>query len=169
MREYMGLYRGKRIDNGEWVQGSLLKVTVNGRTYWLIFGDDFAQIGADIKAMQHACVNPDTIGECTGLTDKNGKLIFEGDILRFGLRCDYECYLESLERPEDYDSEVYDQDIEVTAVDWCIDYDYPAFDLRCHSFDCNGLAQLMCGDYEHEIIGNIHDNPELLKGSGANE
>ena len=83
MREHVGLFRGKRIDNGEWVEGCLLKVTLNGKTAHLIFGDNFSFVGGDVKALSHALVAPDTVGECTGVTDKNGKLIFEHQTIKY--------------------------------------------------------------------------------------
>ena len=68
MNETRGLWHGKRIDNGEWVEG-----------YYVSNGEDLHYIITD-EFVQHL-VDPSTLGECTGLTDKNGKLIFEGDIV----------------------------------------------------------------------------------------
>lgn len=68
MNETRGLWHGKRIDNREWVEG-----------YYVSNGEDLHYIITD-EFVQHL-VDPSTLGECTGLTDKNGKLIFEGDII----------------------------------------------------------------------------------------
>lgn len=87
-------------------------------------------------------VYSDTVGQYTGLKDKNGTRIFEGDVLIY-----------------EYDSE-YDPD-EKYFVIW--DNDEAAFRVRCYDkgeyICCESIAP-----YHHfEVIGNIHDNPELLK------
>ncbi|EAF8382835.1 hypothetical protein A0E69_06220 [Listeria monocytogenes] len=84
----------------------------------------------------------------TGLKDKNGKKIFEGDIVAFS---------------ED-DFHVFNSQVEYFLEDG-----YPAFDIKVPStyyFDSNVFSEVsMSGLYEIEVIGNIHENPELLEGT----
>lgn len=70
MREHMGLYRGKRPDNGEWVEGNLL---LDGYDY------DTAIWETGTKLVTK--VDPTTIGECTGLKDLGGTVLFEHDVV----------------------------------------------------------------------------------------
>lgn len=139
MREI--LFRGKRSD-GEWAFGSLLKVTFDGTTYNLIFADNFLFVFGQAKAMEHAAVIPETVGQFTGLLDKNGKKIFEGDIVNV----------------------LQGKDKGVASVG----FENGTFMLypRTGNIYERSLWAYWYNDWEVEIIGNIHDNPELLGGGG---
>lgn len=83
MREI--LFRGKRVDNGEWCEGDLIQLQ-DGRKYIVnnIFGACIDDNGNLINTEPpFVCpVDPDTVGQYTELTDMGGKRIFEGDIIR---------------------------------------------------------------------------------------
>ena len=134
MREI--LFRGKRLDNGEWVYGLLCRV-----------GDTYANIRRmDTGVLYSVLTN--TVGQYTGLTDKNGRKIFEGDILQGFWYC---------------------EGVRAKVV-W-ID-DAATFGIL-YSFRKSGeeTAWLNSSWYKFtsespcfpEIIGNIYDNPELLE------
>ena len=130
------LFRGKRVDNGEWIQGDIVQFPVHG----------VVRIVEQEPSYKDAEVDSDTVGQYTGLTDKNGRKIFEGDILKIYPDCDY-C--------EDYSiSTVYSYNGVL-----CVDY-------RGDDFDSTALGFIndVNDDADFEIIGNIYDNPELLGG-----
>ena len=141
MREI--LFRGKRIDNGEWVFGSLLA--------WRDGDTDICCHNSDNNGeMDKVIVRPETVGQFTGLTDKNGKKVFEGDILKFtDENADYE-WIGKVEfgNPN-------------AEYNWGFQLVYikgtkPNTDILLW-FDMEET-----GAYS-EVIGNIHDNPELLE------
>lgn len=141
MREIIGLYRGKRVDTGEWIYGGLLKVTINGASLWLIFGSAFELKNNGMRAKEHAQVDPKTIGECVGSADKNNKLIFEGDIVS----------VLGGDLPHWYGE----------GENVIVKYDGSGYKPFCeYDSDCGEFIRIS----DCEIIGNIHDNPELLGG-----
>ena len=138
MREI--LFRGKRVDNGEWIEGYFVKFE------WREIPEIYT--GWNCYTLTPEChgIEPSTVGQYTGLTDKNGKKIFEGDILKIYPDCDY-C--------EDYSiSTVYSYNGVL-----CVDY-------RGDDFDSTALGFIndVNDDADFEIIGNIYDNPELVGG-----
>lgn len=145
MREI--LFRGRSIQTRTWYEGELINTKGDISPYvpmiWVTGLDDHSD-GMLID------VDPDTVGQYTGLTDKNGKRIFEWDVLRIAKKMDGmgTYYFPEIEYP-------------VTVVvkwDMCAwlwetiakDKRYISFpDAWCH-FEC-------------EVIGNIYDNPELME------
>lgn len=135
MREI--LFRGKRTDNGEWTYGYF--VSQGKETY--IFEQREVDKGIDLGGYLDCCqmreVAAPTVGQFTGLTDKNGKKIFEGDIL--DLRCWYVAYCGDLNEGFGMNAGWYH--VRDNFESW-------------GELECNR---------DHEILGNVHDNPELLK------
>lgn len=125
-------FRGKRLDNGEWLYGSL--VILNGR--YFIFDD----------ANRHE-VDPTTVGEFTGLKDKNGKEIYEGDVIRSPLS-------EDKTRPH----RIFYHTGNAAFMGALIDRKELCY-LR--------LDQDWIYKFGKEVIGNIHDNPELIEKQTA--
>lgn len=158
MREI--LFRGKRLDNGKWVEGFFVKridrLTLIPKCYILVQEEDTSGITGEPTGYLNTEfswyeVIPETVGQYTGLKDNNGKRIFEGDILRIAKISDG---LGSYYHPPlDYPVNVVVK-WDLCAWMWetlCEDKRYISFpNAWCH--------------YECEIIGNIHDNPELLEG-----
>ena len=130
MREI--LFRGKRLDNFEWIYGSLIedKYIVGNVVDW---NEDYFNTEYWWRVIL------ETVGQFTGLTDKNGKEIYEGDILKF-------------EAESPYPFLIMDNGV--------VKYEPCKFYL---TDDINEIGIHVDNWYELEVIGNIHDNPELLK------
>lgn len=129
------LFRGKRVDNGEWIEGFYAK---SGEKKYILIDNDIA---VGYLAMKE--VNPDTIGQYTGLTDKNGTKIFEGDIVK------REYTLWHGETKKTRETQIGVVSYSNKDCGFCLDK------------VCN-LRKPWDGD-TLEIIGNIHDSPEKLK------
>ena len=135
MREI--LFRGKRTDNGEWAEGDLYRKTdALGEKETIIFQDK----GAD--AFKKNFVNSETVGQYTGLKDKNEKRIFEGDICEM----------------------VYDGISHIYVIVW--DNEEQDFKGTNGKENYGRNFQYMGCCEEIFVLGNIFDNPELLEGSG---
>lgn len=121
-------FRGKRLDNSEWVYGDLLRM--HGVPY--IYPDPAPDGWNDYEVI------PDTVGQFTGQFDDSGKEIYEGDIVAndFG-----NAYIVNM------------------AVEWCTDGYWALHEIYGDD------TMHFVADYlkEIEVIGNIHDNPELMK------
>lgn len=138
MREI--LFRGKRCYNGEWVYGNLV-VDKNDKPH-IVPKDYFYEDGHHLQYYDDTdkpvFLDPETVGQFTGLTDKNGTKIFEGDIL------------EGVDYDEEYGFGIvtwYDGAFWIENGSWCGTF--------CENYNATAF----------EVIGNIHDNPELIGGA----
>ena len=132
------LYKAKRLDNGEWVQG--VPFEIEGKQVILIKdNENLLRVHyleenmwtAEIYAIE---VNASTICQCTGLKDKKGKLIWENDIVRCGKNC---------------------------TVTWCDTF--ASWRLNTSGWMYSHFFGEACKPEDVEIVGNIFDNPELLE------
>ena len=134
------IFRGKRTDNGEWVYGAPTKDS-HGET---------VMVESVYECEEYNCrcanclyVDENTVGQYTGLTNKNGTKIFEGDVVkRFLLG---KMYIFQIGYDNGLASFIGQAGIKFTT----FDYDSAEF-----------------ASAEFEVVGNIYDNPELLGGNG---
>ena len=138
MREF--LFRGKRTDNGEWVDGILFNAKED--TFIIPHGNEYSYDPIEGLAFDvYGCkIDPETVGQYTGLTDKNGVRIFEGDILHCVSKLD---------------------NAKMVVIFECGEYRMVlAEKFKDYILNC-GFYAITC--FEKEVIGNIHDNPELME------
>ena len=147
------LFRGKGVHSEEWVYGDLIHGVGerHGMISILPITKNLAKIPY-CDPLDGVYVNPDTVGQFIGLTDKNGNKIFEGDILQ-----KWEVDWEADER-NNFEGE---EPFIATKKDVATMDRFPVFWLQNESFGYEG-DDLEDSD-KWEIIGNISDNPELLK------
>lgn len=135
-------FRGKLEYNGKWIYGDLLQYE-NGDV--AIFRDKLSSFGCECTEMsKRDRVIPDTIGQYTGLTDKNGVKIFEGDIAKGVSHKSDSCISELIP-------------FDVIGV---VEYhkEYQTLEVRTRQAFLHIEVAI-----KGEVIGNIHDNPELMK------
>lgn len=126
-------FRAKRLDNNKFVYGYLCFIYIDNEKHCRIYSLD--------DAMSYDCYT-ETLGQCTGLKDKNGKLIYEGDILNSLYRSDgckglyIIVWCEGRLVPEKFGNHQQKQvTVHLTDLKWC------------------------------EVIGNIHENADLLENN----
>lgn len=141
------LFKAKRIDNGEWVQGYYVKgldLFKDFEEAHLIFEPNTVFYSSGETDGWHK-IDPNTICQCTGLKDKNGKLIWENDIASY--------------------SDLITGDKKIICIEW---NKMQASFVRKYRSPM-GLQYIYIDEYiasRMEIIGNIFDNPELLESEG---
>lgn len=145
MREI--LFRGKRQNDGEWVEGYLVKA-VGGVCMILPITTEHCG-GAEFNEGYHC--DPSTVGQHTGLNDKHGKMIFEGDIVKF------------TDSPFGYS---YIGVVCFNGGGFCIKYKglnteiFLRFGQPEKWQDMGASGNVT---YQYEILGKVYDNPELLE------
>lgn len=140
-------FRGKS-NTGEWVYGSLVySENIHPAIY-------FETGKGNIKSLEWVYVDPETVGQFTGLTDKNGKEIYEGDIIKFQKYSNYNDEHSNLKR------HIAKVIFKEGCFCWYILKEGSQSDFH-YSYKTEPLKNT-CTTWGLEIIGNIHDNPELL-------
>lgn len=117
------LFKAKRVDNGKWVQGYYYQIWEDGYILWGMTNDVPNMIEVDVS----------TLCQCTGLKDKNGKLIWENDIVKINNS---------------------KGNVLITFGD---------FEIICTIPNEKYYKHRLEYDTEYEVVGNIFDNPELLE------
>ena len=141
------LFKAKRIDNGEWVKGNLIRSNDAEVGYEAIIiptndSNMYTKGGSigDLGFENWHRVNETTICQCTGLKDKNGRVIWENDIVKDDKGIFYKAFWQ-----EKY-------------------YQFSWVCVKSEKLPMGARWSLNCfRGYEMEIIGNIFDNPELLE------
>ena len=141
-------FRGQRKDTGEWVYGYLMQMHQKDRLFigqWRSIGGE-ATIKDELFSGYHE-VDPETVGQFTGLHDKNKKKIFEGDIVKRG----------------DWIGVVKNGLYTLDGSGPCPSVQGIGFYIECQQYTHNIFSGAELSNWE--VIGTIHSNPELLEES----
>lgn len=155
MRKYK--FRGKEVDTGKWVYGGLFKEPAPPQCfektledkYWIVYPNPRYMPDWNLPyEMVRTDIEKETIGQYTGLKDKNGKEIYEGDIVKVKLY-------------KGEEEKYFIGKVEYFGSNFIVDADNNS---EYHVYDLDGFGI----DYRYnledcEVIGNIYDNPELLE------
>ena len=156
MREI--LFRGKRLHDNKWIYGNFIS-DCEGNPHIIeprFFCEDGHHLQYEDNTDTPVFIIPETVGQFTGLTDKNGKRIFEGDIVRATIERAERCQSPRIENGViGYDC--------IGMIGLILYKDKNGENVWSDFFNELSLSGLI-EDYYFEIIGNIHDNPELLGG-----
>ncbi len=153
MREI--IFKGKRVDNGEWVHGYYAKINTDRSIdvfYDEIFTGEMSSDNNGRVDFKRNIVTKETVGQYTGLKDSTGKRIFEGDIVKFKLQDADEYRFAKIlygEFVDENDSQFY-LGFYVVGMG-CT---FSIFNGKDDGYDFIGMC---------EACGNIHENPELLE------
>lgn len=138
-------FRGKRKDTGEWVYGDLLHIDGGCLIYFgsqteteTPYIENSSPIAVELFKTEIAVVEPESVGQFTGLLDKNGKEIYEGDIIKGELMA--------------WHTIRYNEENAAFVASF---FDSPN--------NCCTVTQSWINEFNKTVIGNIHDNSELLK------
>lgn len=144
------VFRGKDLQTKEWRHGYLYRLKLpSGFANMILVGDDVEIEMDNSSSPRHHlsftlekdlyAVSSDTIGQFTGLHDKNGKEIYEGDIIESDRKIIHEIYYQE------------------------IDARFMVARDGNRKFLSGGVTQKWIDEFDNVVIGNIHDNPELIK------
>ena len=152
------LFKAKRIDNGKWVEGYYRRIPCMGMLEHYIMPRN------PKNRMEQYAIDPDTICQFTGLTDKNGQKIWENDILKFNDEIWDSYYTSCGTEYDSWEAENYGL---VGYCDYSARYDFTKYKYNENQVEAdlheNHAIEFSEFIKEHEAIGNIFDNADLLE------